>query len=80
MLELKQVVKIFNKGTQDEKAALNGVELAVDQGDFITIIGSNGAGKSTLLNVISGTFNPDGGQILVDGQDVTRSPDFAMAC
>ena len=79
MLELKQVVKIFNKGTQDEKAALNGVELVVDRGDFITIIGSNGAGKSTLLNVISGTFNADEGQILVDGQDVTRSPDFAMA-
>lgn len=80
MLEIKQVVKIFNKGTPDEKAALNGVNVAVERGEFITIIGSNGAGKSTLLNVISGTFLPDEGQILVDGQDVTRAPDFVMAC
>jgi putative ABC transport system ATP-binding protein len=80
MLEIKQVVKIFNKGTPDEKSALNGVNVAVERGEFITIIGSNGAGKSTLLNVISGTFLPDEGQILVDGQDVTRAPDFVMAC
>ncbi|UCF95734.1 MAG: ATP-binding cassette domain-containing protein [Desulfobacterales bacterium] len=76
---LKGVTKIFNKGTQDEKRALDGIDLAVAEGDFITIIGSNGAGKSTLLNVIAGTYAPDEGQIAVGNQDVTKSPDYSMA-
>lgn len=79
LLTLKSVTKIFNKGTQDEKRALDDFSLEVAGGDFITIIGSNGAGKTTLLNVIAGTIEADEGQVMVDGQDVTRWPDFQMA-
>ena len=79
MLTLNEVTKIFNPGTQDEKRALDDFSLDVAEGDFITIIGSNGAGKTTLLNVIAGTIEPDDGQVQVDGQDVTRWPDFQMA-
>ncbi len=79
MLELQGIVKVFNRGTQDEKVALAGIDLTVEEGEFITIIGSNGAGKSTLLNVVAGTYTPDEGRVLVDGEDVTRDPDFKMA-
>ncbi len=79
MLNLKNITKIFNPGTQDEKRALDDFSLEVAVGDFITIIGSNGAGKTTLLNVIAGTEAPDEGQVIVDGQDVTKWPDFQMA-
>jgi putative ABC transport system ATP-binding protein len=79
MLTLKEITKIYNQGTQDEKRALDDFTLEVAQGDFITIIGSNGAGKTTLLNVIAGTDQPDEGQVKVDGQDVTKWPDFQMA-
>jgi putative ABC transport system ATP-binding protein len=79
MLKLNAITKIFNEGTQDEKRALDDFTLDVAEGDFITIIGSNGAGKTTLLNVIAGTVEPDEGQLTVDGQDVTRWPDYKMA-
>ncbi len=79
MLSLKGITKIFNQGTQDEKRALDELSLEVAGGDFITIIGSNGAGKTTLLNVLAGTVEPDEGQLIVDGQDVTRWPDYKMA-
>ena len=79
MLTLKNLTKVFNEGTQDEKRALDGLSLDVADGDFITIIGSNGAGKTTLLNAIAGTIEPDKGQVIVDGQDVTKWPDFQMA-
>ncbi len=79
MLTLKNITKVFNAGTQDEKRALDDLCLEVADGDFITIIGSNGAGKSTLLNAIAGTVEPDEGQLIVDGQDVTKWPDFQMA-
>lgn len=79
LLTLKSVTKIFNKGTQDEKRALDDFSLEVAGGDFITIIGSNGAGKTTLLNVIAGTIEADEGQVMVDGQNVTKWPDFQMA-
>ena len=59
LLTVKNVTKIFNPGTQDEKRALDSLSLEVREGDFITIIGSNGAGKSTLLNIIAGTHQPD---------------------
>jgi putative ABC transport system ATP-binding protein len=75
MLALDGIVKIFNHGTQDEKRALDGIDLEVSAGDFITIIGSNGAGKSTLLNIISGTYGPDDGRIIIDNNDLTRAPD-----
>ena len=64
MLALNGVTKIFNKGTQDEKRALDNFSLEVEKGDFITIIGSNGAGKTTLLNAIAGTVETDQGQII----------------
>ncbi len=79
MLTLNGINKIFNQGTQDEKRALDNFSLEVTDGDFITIIGSNGAGKTTLLNVIAGTVEPDEGQLIVDGRDVTRWPDYKMA-
>ena len=79
MLTLKNITKVYNEGTQDEKRALDDLCLEVADGDFITIIGSNGAGKSTLLNAIAGTVEPDKGQLIVDGQDVTKWPDFQMA-
>ena len=67
MLELKDVSLTFNRGTVNEKQALCGVNLKVDDGDFVTVIGGNGAGKSTLLNVVSGVFVADEGQILLIG-------------
>ncbi len=79
LLVLNAITKIYNPGTQDEKRALDNFSLEVADGDFITIIGSNGAGKTTLLNVIAGTVEPDQGQVIVNGQDVTKWPDFRMA-
>ena len=76
MLELRGVQKTFNPGTVNEKKALNGIDLALEQGDFVTIVGSNGAGKSTLFNAIAGSFIPDAGSIVLDGQDITFQPDY----
>ena len=71
MLELYNVKKAFNKGTINEKRALNGVELTLDDGDFVTIIGGNGAGKSTTLNAVAGVWPVDEGKIIINGQNVT---------
>lgn len=71
LLQLNQIYKVFNEGTPDEKIAINHVNLSLNKGDFVTVIGSNGAGKSTLMNLISGKMFPDIGQVKVDGQDVT---------
>ena len=79
MLELKQIYKTFNPGTINEKRALNGVSLTLDDGDFVTVIVGNGAGKSTLLNAMAGTFPVDGGTISIDGIDVTRLPEHKRA-
>ena len=79
MLELKEIYKTFNPGTINEKRALNGVSLTLDDGDFVTVIGGNGAGKSTLLNAMAGTFPVDGGTISIDGIDVTRLPEHKRA-
>ena len=76
MLELKNVGKTFNAGTVNEKIALQGVNLTLAPGDFATIVGSNGAGKSTLFNAIAGSFLPDTGTILLDGQDITFWPHY----
>jgi len=73
------LTKIFNKGTADEKCAINELSLQIKSGDFITVIGSNGAGKTTLLNLISGTYFPDKGAIFIDGNDVTRIPEYKRA-
>ena len=76
MLELSGVRKTFNPGTVNEKKALNGIDLKLEQGDFVTIVGSNGAGKSTLFNAIAGSFIPDAGSIVLDGRDITFQPDY----
>ncbi len=79
MLKINGVYKTFNKGTINEKRALNGVDLELNEGDFVTIIGGNGAGKSTLLNSICGVFPIDSGSIVIDGIDVTRLPEHKRA-
>lgn len=79
MLEIKDLHKTFNKGTINEKAALNGVNLQLNSGDFVTIIGGNGAGKSTTLNAIAGVWTVDQGSILVDGVDITDFPEHKRA-
>ena len=79
MLELKNVSKTFNPGTVNEKKALSDINLSVEKGEFITIIGSNGAGKSTLFNAVSGAFLPDTGKITLDNEDITLMPDFKRA-
>ncbi|HEY8423245.1 MAG TPA: ABC transporter ATP-binding protein [Clostridia bacterium] len=79
MLSLVNIHKTFNIGTINEKKALNGVNLYVKEGDFITIIGGNGAGKSTLLNIIAGVFSIDEGEIILDGADISRLPEYKRA-
>ena len=79
MLELRELWKTFNAGTVNEKQALRGVSLTLQDGDFCTVIGGNGAGKSTMLNAVAGTFPLDAGQILIDGVDVTRLPEHRRA-
>ncbi|MGP1507436.1 MAG: ABC transporter ATP-binding protein [Sphaerochaeta sp.] len=79
MMELRNVSKTFNPGTQDAKKALDNFSLNVRTGDFITIIGANGAGKSTLFNAICGNFIADSGSIIIDGEDVTFTPDHKRA-
>ena len=76
MLEIKNVHKTFNKGTINEKKALNGVNLHLDPGDFVTIIGGNGAGKSTTLNMVAGVYPIDQGTIILDGKDL---PEYKRA-
>ena len=79
MLELKDVCKTFHPGTVNAKVALNHLNLTLEDGDFVTVIGGNGAGKSTMLNAISGVWRPDAGQILIDGIDVTAMPEHRRA-
>ena len=79
MLEIRRISKTFNPGTVNEKQALRGLNLTLQDGDFVTVIGGNGAGKSTLLNAIAGTWMVDEGQILIDDQEVTRLPEYKRA-
>ena len=79
MLELRNIKKTFFPGTVNEKVALNGIDLVLEDGDFVTIIGGNGAGKSTMLNAISGVWKPDHGQVIIDGIDVTHLPEHKRA-
>ncbi|GAA2510012.1 MAG: ABC transporter ATP-binding protein [Kocuria sp.] len=79
MLSITDVRKTFFAGTVNERVALNGVSLTVNEGDFVTVIGSNGAGKSTLLNTVSGTIIPDSGEIRVGDRTVTRLPEHRKA-
>ena len=79
MLEIKNVYKTFNAGTVNEKVALKGLDLTLEDGDFVTVIGGNGAGKSTMLNAVAGVWPIDMGKILIDGQDVTRLSEHQRA-
>lgn len=79
MLEIKDLCVTFNKGTVNEKKALNGLNLTLAPGDFVTVIGGNGAGKSTLLNAVCGTWRPDSGSISVDGEEITWMPEYKRA-
>ncbi len=79
MLDIINVEKTFNPGTVNEKKALNGINLHLEDGDFVTVIGGNGAGKSTMLNMIAGVYPVDCGNIIVDGSDITRLPEYKRA-
>lgn len=79
MLEIKNIFKTFNPGTVNEKRALNGVNLTLNDGDFCTIIGGNGAGKSTMLNAIAGVWPVDSGAIMIDGKDISALPEHKRA-
>ncbi len=79
MIKLQALRKIFNEGTIDEKVAIDGIDLYIPEGHFVTVIGSNGAGKSTLLNLISGTVEPDEGDIFLDNNQVTSLPEHKRA-
>lgn len=79
MLKITHLHKTFFPNTPNEKKALRGVSLTLEEGDFVTVIGSNGSGKSTLMNCIAGVFHPDKGHILIDGVDVTRMPEHVRA-
>ena len=79
MLNINHIAKTFNPGTITEKRALTDVDLKLNEGDFVTIIGGNGAGKSTALNAVAGVFAVDQGMIEIAGVDVTRLPEYKRA-
>lgn len=79
MLEVRDIRKVFFQHTPNEKVALDRVSLKLDEGDFVTVIGSNGAGKSTLLNIVAGVYRPEGGSVHIDNTDVTKLPDHRVA-
>ena len=79
MLVLTNVRKTFNKGTINEKRALNGIDLSLKDGDFVTVIGGNGDGKSTMLNMIAGVYPIDSGKIEIDGINISRQPEHKRA-
>ncbi len=79
MVRLVKLKRIFNRGTVDEKVAIEDITLHIREGEFVTVIGSNGAGKTTLLNLIAGTVSPDQGEIFIDGRQVTGLPEYRRA-
>ena len=79
MLDIKNVKKTFNKNTINEKKALNGINLHLNEGDFVTVIGGNGAGKSTTLNMIAGVYPIDSGKIEIDGVNISLFPEYKRA-
>ena len=79
MLEINNLHVIFNKGTVNEKHDLKGINLTINDGDFVTVIGGNGAGKSTMLNSIAGAFAVESGSIKLDGKEITKLPDYKRA-
>jgi len=79
MILIESITKFFNRGSINEVLSLNNINLAIGQGDFISIIGSNGAGKSTLLNCLAGTYFPDEGKLTLNGTDITQWPEHKRA-
>lgn len=79
MLKIKGLYKVFKPGTVNEKVALRNIDLTLDEGDFVTVIGGNGAGKSSLLNCVAGVYPIDQGSILLDGTDITKMPEHKRA-
>ena len=79
MLKIENVYKTFNPGTINEKRALNGLNLELKEGEFVTVIGGNGAGKSTMLNAVAGVWGVDSGRILIGDVDVTHLPEYKRA-
>lgn len=79
MLTITNLEKTFNKGTINEKKALNGLNLTLNDGDFVTVIGGNGAGKSTMLNMIAGVYPMDCGKIVLNGVNISRWPEYKRA-
>jgi putative tryptophan/tyrosine transport system ATP-binding protein len=79
MLKMNNIYKTFNPNTVNEKLVLNGLNLSLKDGDFVTVIGGNGAGKSTMLNMIAGVHFPDQGSILLDDEDITGLPEHVRA-
>ena len=79
MLEISNLHVVFNKGTVNEKHALKGINLTINEGDFVTVIGGNGAGKSTMLNSIAGAFAVESGSIKLDNHEITKLPDYKRA-
>ena len=79
MLQLENIHKTFNPGTINEKVALNGLNLTLNDGDFVTVIGGNGAGKSTMLNAVAGTWPVDSGEIIIGGVNVTKLSEYKRA-
>jgi putative ABC transport system ATP-binding protein len=79
MLDVRRIVKTFNAGTPNEVRALQGVDLGIEEGSFVIVIGGNGSGKSTLLNAVAGTFLVDSGSLILDGTDVTAWPEHRRA-
>ncbi len=79
MLDIQEIYKTFDPGTVNEKRALKGLSLKLNEGDFVTVIGGNGAGKSTMLNAIAGVWPVDSGKIIIDGTDVSNLPEHKRA-
>ncbi len=79
MLQLKGIRKVFNKGTPDESVLFDNFNFSVEEGEFVSIVGSNGSGKTTLLNLIAGNMQPEAGRILLRGEDITSQKEFVRA-
>jgi putative ABC transport system ATP-binding protein len=76
MIEINQIHKIFNKGKANQVDAINGIDLKINDGEFLVIVGSNGSGKTTLLNLIAGSVLPSAGTISIDSTNVSDLPDY----
>ena len=79
MIELKNIVKIFNAATVNETQLFKNFSLSVKKGEFLSVVGSNGSGKTTLLNIISGSLPINGGEVLLEGENIAKLPEYARA-